>query len=74
MACMCPWLCVSDTISSALVQAHEIRAKSFIAALAGPNVNEERPLPIPCMKGDSLSIKIFQDEYQRGVEECKNVL
>jgi len=37
-------------------------------------VIDDRPLPTPCIKGDALSIIIFQDEYHRGVEECKNAL
>jgi len=69
MAYTCLWLCVSNTTSSPLVQAQAAPAKSFVDALAGPNVNDERPFPILCMKGDALSIKICQDEYQRGVEE-----
>ena len=31
-------------------------------------------LPQPCMKGDSISIKISENEYTKGVEECKSIL
>jgi len=37
-------------------------------------VNNDSPLPLPCIKGDALSIKIGQDEYHRGVDECNNAL
>lgn len=74
MAYTCPWLCLFDTISSAIVQAQVVPPKSFAAALAGQNSNDDRPFPTLCIKGDALSIRIGQDEYQRGVEECKNAL
>jgi len=31
-------------------------------------------LPQPCMKGDLISIKISEDEYAKGVEECRSIL
>ena len=37
-------------------------------------MNNDSPLPLPCIKGDALSIKIGQDEYHRGVDECNNAL
>jgi len=42
--------------------------------LAGQNTIDDRPLPTPCIKGDALSVRIRQEEYNRGVEECKNAL
>jgi len=30
--------------------------------------------PTPCIKGDALSIRICQDEYTKGVDDCKNAL
>jgi len=47
---------------------------SFAAALAGAQAVEDRPYPTPCIKGDALCIKIFQEEYCKGVEDCKNAL
>jgi len=47
---------------------------SFAAALAGTTVNDDRPFPNPCIKGDALSIKICQEEYRNGVEDCRKVL
>jgi len=49
-------------------------ALSFAAALAGITVNDDRPFPTPCIKGDALSIKICQEEYIKGVEDCRKVL
>jgi len=76
MAYKCPWPCVSDTAHSAMVQAQvqAVPTKSFAAALAGQNTIDDRPLPTPCIKGDTLSIRIGQEEYNHGVEECKNAL
>ena len=74
MACTCPWPCVSDTAPSAMVHSQALPTKSFAAALTGQTKNDDGLFPNPCIKGDALSIRIGQDEYQRGVEECKNAL
>jgi len=62
MSFTCPWLCVtaSSTLSPVVTTHH----KSFAAALGG-NVSptDDVPLPVPCIKGDSLSIRIGQEEY-----------
>lgn len=29
-------------------------------------------LPQPCLKGDFVSIKIYEEEYMKGVDGCKN--
>jgi len=47
---------------------------SFAAALAGTTVNDDRPFPTLCIKCDALSIKIYQEEYRKGVEDCRKVL
>jgi len=46
--------------------------KSFAAVLGGAMSapSEEAPYPVPCLKGDALSIKIGQDEYSKGLVEC----
>ncbi|MCI46682.1 NBS resistance protein [Trifolium medium] len=31
-------------------------------------------LPSPLIKGDSLNIKIMQEEYEKGLTDCKNNL
>jgi len=74
MTYTCPWLCVSDTAPSAMVQSQALPTKTFAAALTGQAKNDDSPFRTPCIKGDALSIRIGQDEYQRGVEECKNML
>lgn len=65
---------VVQLVPSAVVQPPSVTATSFVAPLAGQNVIDDKPLPAPCFKGDALSIQIGQDEYIRGVEECKNAL
>jgi len=47
---------------------------SFAAALAGAKDVADRPFHILCIKRDALSIKICQDEYHKGVEDCRRVL
>lgn len=75
MAYTCPWPCVSDTVNSTLVTATVVSTKSFAAALGGKNSTiDTDPLSTPCIKGDALSIRIGQDEYQRGLAECQNAL
>jgi len=80
MAYTCSWPCVSETApsvsamvqSEAPVQIVSTAPKSFAAALAGATVIDDRPLPTPCIKGDALCIKICQDEYRKGVDDCKH--
>jgi len=47
---------------------------SFAAPLAGTTVIDDRPFPTPCIKGDALSIKIYQEEFRKGVKDCRKVL
>lgn len=45
----------------------------FAAVLGGKNSTtntDTDPLPTPCSKGDALSIRIGQDEYQHGLADC----
>jgi len=46
--------------------------KSFVAVLGGTSscVADDVPLLVPCVKGDTLSIKIGQDEYSKGLPDC----
>lgn len=50
--------------------------KSFVAVLGGTSssVVDDTPLPTPCLKGDTLSIKIGQDEYTKGLADCQYAL
>jgi hypothetical protein len=81
MAFECQWPCVSDSYpSTALVrstpamQAAPAQTLSFAAALAGSAVSDDVPFPTPCIKGDALSIKIGQEEYHKGLDDCKKAL
>ena len=86
MAYACQWPCVSEaapstelvhstpaTTATTVSNGSEL-PRSFASALAGTTVIDERPFPSLCIKGDALCIKIFQEEYQKGVEDCKKVL
>jgi len=50
--------------------------KSFAAAVGGfrSSPAEEAPYPVSCIKGDSLVIRIGQDEYVKGLAECQFAL
>jgi hypothetical protein len=82
MAYTCQWPCVSDAVpslsnmvqSAAPVHTTSAAAKSFAAALVGASASDDRPYPSPCIKGDTLSIKITQEEYRKGIEDCKYAL
>jgi hypothetical protein len=65
---------VQPLVSSANVQQQSLLTMTFSAALSGQRVVDDRPFPTPCIKGDALSIKICQEEYHRGLEDCKNAL
>jgi len=53
-------------------QIINVPKKSFAAVLDGRSPTNDTPLPIPCIKGDTLCIKIGQEEYTKGLEECQN--
>ena len=46
---------LSDTVSTTTVP---VPPKSFATTLAGQSSKDKRPYPIPCLKGDALSIRI----------------
>lgn len=48
--------------------------KSFAQAISNPIDFSLSQLPRPCVKGDSISIKIFEDEYKIGLECAKSCL
>ena len=62
--------------TSATVAQLTAPPKSFAAAVGGSRSppTEEPPYPVPCIKGDSLSIRICQDEYVKGLEDCQYAL
>lgn len=50
------------------------RPRTFAQALSNSFDIPLSQLPIPCVKGDSISIKISEEEYQNGIEGFKNNL
>jgi len=50
--------------------------KTFATAVGGSQspMTEEPPYLVPCIKGDPLSIRICQDEYVKGLEDCQFAL
>jgi len=73
MTFTCPWPCVAASCTPSLVVTAP--PKSFASTLGG-NVspNADVPLPVPCIKGDSRSIYIGQEDYVKGLTECQNAL
>ncbi|KEH17480.1 DUF4283 domain protein [Medicago truncatula] len=61
--------------ASATVAQLTAPPKSFAAAVGDSrSPTEVPPYPVPCIKGDSLSIRICQDEYVKGLEDCQYAL
>jgi len=56
------------------VQTLNVPKKSFAAVLDSRSSNDDASLPVPCIKGDVLCIKIGQEEYAKGLDECRNAL
>lgn len=50
------------------------QCKSFAQALTNACDILANQLPRPCLKGNPTSIKIFEDEYRKGIEACKHNL
>jgi hypothetical protein len=69
-----PWkfLVVSSTPSPAAATTGGV--KSFAQILSPNDTILVSSLPIPCIRGESVSIKFTQAEYVRGVEGCCNNL
>ena len=69
------WIAPTPVASTSVTAAQLITAppKSFAAVVGGfrSPPAEEPPYLVPCIKGDSLSIRICQDEYVKGLEECQ---
>jgi len=87
MVYTCQWSCVSEATpssammqttilvpSTAIVPTGSATPLSFAAALTGTTIIDDKPYPSLCIKGDALRIKVCQDEYQKGVEDCRKVL
>ncbi|CAI8588030.1 unnamed protein product [Vicia faba] len=62
------WQCVAD---SSEMETQAATRKTFAQILAPRKEIHPPSLVKPCLKGDSICIKISQDEYVKGAEECK---
>ncbi|PNX79890.1 putative NBS resistance protein [Trifolium pratense] len=76
---ICPWRFL-ETIDSPPKSVPEspsqpsYQKKSFAQALSNSVVVPENPFPKTSIKGDAVSIKITEKEYQLGIDEFKNNL
>jgi len=57
--------------SAAAVQPVSTPTQSFAAALAGANVTDDKPLPSPCIKGDSLVSKYVRTSTIRELKSAR---
>lgn len=82
---MQPWLLVQASLfflgyfltmiaPSSSSSSSPVHHKTFARALSNSFDIPLSQLPRPCIKGDSISIKISEDEYMKGLEGCKNNL
>ncbi|MCI26271.1 NBS resistance protein, partial [Trifolium medium] len=65
---MCSWPCMVSTVPAKPATAPP---RSFVQVLHDSCDVQISQLPSPSIKGDSLSIKITQEEYERGLTDCK---
>ena len=64
-----------DTIVKVAARNFTAQYKLFFAQVVSNNTYFTFPDFLqPCIKGDSISIEIPEDEYTKGVEECKSIL
>ncbi|WJX52654.1 hypothetical protein P8452_38744 [Trifolium repens] len=73
MPFICPWACLGFSPSKA-PSAPVVSNRSFAQALLNKVDVSLTQLPKPCLKGNSLSIKISEDVYQTGLANCNNYL
>lgn len=75
MASICPWKFLDPlSSSSSPALAPAVQHRSFAQALKNSFDIPLSLLPRPCIVGDSISIKISEDEYRQGLESYKNNL
>ncbi|MCI06175.1 NBS resistance protein [Trifolium medium] len=68
---ICAWPCMTAIPTAAAV----IKTKSFAQALANEAIEvSSNPLPTPIVKGEHISVRITQEEYYKGVADCRNHL
>jgi hypothetical protein len=73
---VCPWPCVASSSPEPIVVPNVVSTRSFAQALVGVGKVgvDVSPLPKPCLKGNSFSIKISEAVYQSGLANCNNYL
>jgi hypothetical protein len=75
MPFVCPWPClVSDPPKPVVAPSTSVKSRSFAQALLNKVDVSLNQLPKPCLKGNSLSIKISEDVYQTVLGKCSNYL
>lgn len=68
-AAVCPWKCLDPSPPSPSQPLAQ--KKTFAQALHAAIDVPLSQLPRPCIKGDSVSIKISENEYIKGLDSCK---
>ncbi|KAK2440164.1 hypothetical protein QL285_011606 [Trifolium repens] len=72
---ICPWVCLaSSPLKPSLATPSVVSKRSFAQALLNKVDVSLSQLPKPCLKGNSLSIKISEEVYQSGLANCSNYL
>ncbi|PNY08940.1 hypothetical protein L195_g005480 [Trifolium pratense] len=72
---VCPWACLASAPSKpSVAPPHVVSNRSFAQALLNKVDVSLTELPKPCLKGNSLSIKISEEVYQFGLANCNNYL
>jgi len=71
---VCPWTCLVSPSPKPSVVASMVANHNFAQALLNKVDVSVSDLPKPCLKGDSLSIKILEHVYQSGMSNCSNYL
>jgi len=71
----CSWTCLGSSPPKPFVASPPVVSnRSFAQALLNKVDVSVTELPKPCLKGNSLSIKISEDVYQFGLPNCNNYL
>jgi len=80
---VCPWPCLVEytpkfvltrSFAQVTTASQSKVSKTFAQALSNSCNIPASQLPKPCLKGEQISIKIFEDHYSTGVLDCQNVL
>ncbi|GAU44280.1 hypothetical protein TSUD_371800 [Trifolium subterraneum] len=70
MEAICPWPC----LASAAPVCDVVQKKSFAQVVHNSCDVQISQLPSPMIKGESLHIKITQEEYEKGLLDCRKNL